>query len=117
MAVAAVGTDGDAPHHRRFVIRTVGDGAVGHHRRFVTRTGGDQAVHYKIPTPHPPTYWLMLGLWLAINWIHTIYLRINNVFCDELIKANLFFFTLGQFLMNIHHEGYSFWLFECENLF
>ena len=35
VVIAAVGTDGDAPHHRRFVIRTVGDGAVGHHRRFV----------------------------------------------------------------------------------
>ena len=104
MAVAVVETGGDVPHHRRFVTRTVGDGVIGHQRRFVIRTGGDEAHHrrfmlrtggdkpveYKIPTPHPPTSRLVLGLWLAIHWIHTIYLRINHAFCDELTKESLF---------------------------
>ena len=108
MAVAVVETGGDVPHHRRFVTRTVGDGVIGHHHRFVIRTGGDKPVEYKIPAPHPPTSRLVLGLWLSIHWIHTIYLWINHAFCDELIKESLFFFTFGPFLMNIHHKGYSF---------
>ena len=51
VAVVAVGTGGDVPHHRRLVTRTGGDEVADHHRRLVTRAGGDDGYHRQFVLP------------------------------------------------------------------